>query len=58
MPTVKVKFGAKFQKLWRGHWSLGCGISHSFEETYLYINFIKFTFIIGKICVDIEEPKE
>lgn len=47
MPESKCKFGIKVDKLWKEMWSIGACISHSFNETYLFINLIKWSISIG-----------
>ena len=47
MPECECKFGVKIEKQWEGMWSIGSCITHSFDETYLFINLIKWTLIIG-----------
>ena len=45
----KGKFGVTGYKLFKGQWSLGFAITHDEYETYLYINFIKWSVAIGII---------
>lgn len=45
-------FGIKVLPLFEGHWSFGSCISHSFGETYLYINFAKWSISIGWLMKD------
>lgn len=45
--TSGYKFGIKVSRLLKGFWSFGCGISHTFGETYLFINFAIWTMGIG-----------
>ena len=40
-------FGVEVNKLDKGTWSFGGGISHCAHQTYLYINFIKWNVFIG-----------
>ena len=40
-------FGIKVFKHFKGTWSFGSCISHSFGETYLFINFAKWCISIG-----------
>ena len=47
MPESKCKFGIKVDKLWDKMWSIGVCISHSFDETYLFINLVKWSISIG-----------
>ena len=41
------KFGIKVDRHFEGAWSFGSCISHSFGETYLFINFAKWSISIG-----------
>lgn len=43
----KVRFGISVDKLFHGSWSFGICLSHEFEETYLFINFFKWSVSIG-----------
>lgn len=40
-------FGIKVDKQFQGAWSFGSCISHSFGETYIFINFAKWSISIG-----------
>lgn len=40
-------FGIKVDRQFDGWWSFGSCISHSFGETYLFINFAKWSISIG-----------
>lgn len=40
-------FGIKVDTQMQGAWSFGSCISHSFGETYLFINFAKWSISIG-----------
>ena len=48
-------FGVKAYKSFDGAWSFGSCISHSFGETYLFINFAKWCVCIGWIDKGEEE---
>ena len=48
-------FSIKVRPLFGGTWSFGSCISHSFGETYLYINFAKWSISIGWLMKDEEE---
>ena len=48
-------FGIKVIKQLEGMWSFGSCISHSFGETYLFINFAKWSISIGWLMKDGEE---
>lgn len=43
----RTKFGIKIDKMWDGWWSFGMCLSHSLNETYLFINLIKISVSIG-----------
>ena len=47
MSSNRAKFKADVNKMWPGEWSLGVGLSHSSDETYIYINLIKISISIG-----------
>lgn len=49
MPDYDTKWSVKCIKLLPGQWSFCLGLTHDCEETYIYINFFKWTIIIGKI---------
>ena len=40
-------FGIKVVKQFEGAWSFGSCISHFFGETYIFINFAKWSISIG-----------
>ena len=40
-------FGIKVNRMFEGAWSFGSCISHSFGQTYLFINFAKWSISIG-----------
>jgi hypothetical protein len=48
MGEAKLKCGINFQTRPEGIWSFGICLSHWEPETYLYINFFKWTISIGK----------
>lgn len=48
-------FGIKVIPLFESSWSFGSCISHSFGETYLYINFAKWSISIGWLMKGEEE---
>jgi hypothetical protein len=52
--TTNYGFGIKVIPLFPGTWSFGSSISHSFGETYLFINFAKWSVCIGWIMKDEE----
>lgn len=41
------KFGIKVDRMFEGSWSFGSCISHSFGQTYLFINFLFWSISIG-----------
>lgn len=47
MPESKYKFGIRIDKIDMDMWSVCFGLSHFFSETYLFINFIKWSISIG-----------
>lgn len=54
MPESKCKFGIKIDKQWEGMWSIGSCITHSFEETYLFINLVKWSISIGWLMQEVK----
>lgn len=53
MEECKLKYGIKVDKNDKGMWSLGICLSHWFEETYIYINLIKWSISIGKMYLEV-----
>lgn len=49
MVSNNVGFGIKTGKRQEGTWSFCIGLSHQFDETYIYINFARWWVVIGKI---------
>ena len=46
-------FGITIYKMCEKDWSVGICFSHSFKETYLYINLVKVSIAIGvMMCKD------
>lgn len=45
--NYNVKFSIKTDKQPKGFWSFCIGLTHMIEETYLYINFFKWSVAIG-----------
>lgn len=41
------KFGIKVDKVSERMWSIGICLSHCFDETYLFINLVKWSISIG-----------
>ena len=52
MDETKAKFGIKVDKHYDGAWSFGICLSHWAEETYIFINFWKWSVSIGKLTID------
>ena len=50
MSEQKCGFGIKVNRLEKGVWSFGSGLSHSFGETYIFINFLFWTIFVGWIA--------
>lgn len=44
----EIKFGIKMDKMFDNSWSFGVCLSHSYDETYLFINLFKRVILIGK----------
>ena len=51
----KLKFGVKVYRMMSGSWSFGSCISHSFGETYLFINFAIWSISIGWLLKEGED---
>ena len=49
MIKTKAKFKVDIFKNCKGMWSFGIGLSHHFGETYVYINFFRWSISIGKL---------
>ena len=49
MPENKSKFGVDVVKHDKDQWSFGICLSHWLDETYIYINFFRYSISIGKI---------
>ena len=49
MSNTKARFGIDFVKHSSGMWSFGICFSHFDEETYIYVNFYRYSVSIGKI---------
>ncbi len=43
------KFGIMIDKIGEGQWSFGINFSRDDKELYLYINFYKWSIVIGKL---------
>lgn len=48
----KARFGLRIYRMSKHDWSMGFALTHSFNETYLYFNLIKFNIAIGFIVQD------
>lgn len=48
----KTKFRIKIDKMSAHTWSFGICISHWYDETYLFINAIKWSISIGFLSAD------
>lgn len=48
----KARFGFRIYRMSKHDWSFGFAFTHSFNETYLYLNLIKFNIAIGFIVQD------
>ena len=55
MGQNEVGWGIKVEEMMEDQWSLGMCISHWWEETYLFINFFKWSISIGKISKPVED---
>lgn len=55
---TEVKFQTKIDKNPSGWWSFGLCLSHQNEETYVYINFFKWSISIGFMYVDYVYDKD
>ena len=49
------KFGIRTDKHFKGMWSFCIGLSHFGKETYLYINFFRWSVSIGLLYEEEEE---
>ena len=52
-----LKFGIKVNRMPEGFWSFGSCISHAIEETYLFINFFRWSISIGWLYKDTGEEE-
>lgn len=57
MPDSEIGWGIKVDEIWEGNWSIGACLSHGFDETYLFINFFKWSISIGKIRKPVEDEQ-
>ena len=51
---IRYGFGVEVNKLDKGTWSFGSGISHGAHQTYLFINFIKWNIFIGWLAKEVK----
>lgn len=49
MGETDVGWGISVERMMDEQWSVGFSLSHLWDETYLFINFFKWTISIGKI---------
>lgn len=47
------KFGIKVDTMHEQSWSFGICLSHEFNETYVFINFFKWSISIGWLWKDL-----
>ena len=50
--NLETKFGIRKWKQREGMWSFGMELSHWDRETYLFINFFRWSIAIGFLYVD------
>lgn len=56
METNKsTKFRVKVDSIIQEAWSIGLCLSHWYDETYLYINLLKWTISIGFLYSEVED---
>lgn len=46
---VHTSLGIAVEKMERSQWSFGIGLSHWFNETYVFINIFKWMITIGMV---------
>lgn len=49
MIETRIKFKVDVFKNCESMWNFGICLSHHFEETYIYINFFRWSISIGKL---------
>lgn len=54
----KTEFGIKIDKMYKSWWSFGVCVSHTDTETYLFINFFKWSISIGWLDIDTASETE
>jgi len=52
MEEYELRYGIKVDRHGRGMWSFGICLSHWYKETYLYINFLKWSISIGRMSLE------
>ena len=52
-----VRFGVKIDRIWEDTWSLGICLTHWKNETYVYINLIRYSIAIGRMYMQEKENK-
>ncbi len=57
MPELKLVFGVNIDKIPKGMWSFGICLSHSYEQTYIYINLFKITISVGRLLKPIKQEE-
>ena len=57
MNETKLKFGITCATVDKGMWSLCVGLSHAWEETYLYINCSKLALVLGGLIIERSDRK-
>jgi hypothetical protein len=57
MPENKARPGVVVDKMHTGQWSVGICVSHLDTETYLFINFFKWTISIGWLLMPDKEAQ-
>ena len=59
METNKgTKFRVKVDKIIQEAWSIGLCLSHWYDETYLYINLLKWSISIGFLYSEVEDGND
>lgn len=53
MNDSKLCWGIDCRTMNDGAWSFGVCLSHMFDETYIYINFFKWSIAIGRIYKEV-----
>lgn len=50
MGNAEVRWGISVDEMTKDSWSVGICLSHWVDETYIFINFFKWSMSIGKIA--------